>query len=262
MVFELLNPLAGAGRRTTIVRLFGGRPVPIRYEPGQVAGVRGAVTDVFSYHAEQAAGRYTGRGTVVVHRDAARVGGGAPGAAAVSARTLAAGALLPVFALCLGCALTYDVEQQESEIARHELDARIDDLAVSLDPDTDASWVLQAHFYRVADYEVHKRVDRELRFGVQGGITEEILKGGSGASSGAVVHPVWLLPFTALFDLTTFFLSAPPVWLAGIFSSGDGSASTAKRPARGSPASASCWGRPTTPSPTWRLPSTTGGAPT
>ncbi len=68
VVVELLNPLAGASRRTTIVRLFSGRAVPLRYEAGQVAGVRGAVTDIFTYRAEKEAGRFTGRGQVVVNR--------------------------------------------------------------------------------------------------------------------------------------------------------------------------------------------------
>ncbi len=79
VVFELLNPLAGPRRTRTVVRLFSGRPVPLRYEPGQVAGVRGAVTDVFTYRPEKEGGRFTGRGEVVVHRtqrewQAARMG--------------------------------------------------------------------------------------------------------------------------------------------------------------------------------------------
>ncbi len=140
----------------------------------------------------------------------------------MSARARSA-CLSALLALCCGCALTYDVEQRESEISRHEVAAEIDDLHVSLDPESGASWVLQAHFHRVADYEVFKRVERQPRFSIQGGVTESILNGSSAGASGASgVHPALLLPFAAIFDVTTFFLSAPPVWLASLVSSRDG----------------------------------------
>ncbi|MDJ0850627.1 MAG: hypothetical protein QNK04_19820 [Myxococcota bacterium] len=140
----------------------------------------------------------------------------------MSGRARGVGAVALLVSL-LGCALTYDVEQRESEISRREVAAKIDDLHVSLAPEGGASWMLQAHFHRTADYAVHKRVERQPRFGIQGGVTEGILSGRTpGAASGSVVHPVWLLPFAALFDVTTFFLSAPPVWLASLVSSRDG----------------------------------------
>jgi hypothetical protein len=124
--------------------------------------------------------------------------------------------------LPLGCALTYDVDDRATELYREVVGAQVNDLSVRFDPSSTGDWVLEARYHQAERWKVQSRVSRRLALGVSDrGITRQVLDGGA-ASGGSTIHPAILAPFAALFDVTTFFLSVPPVWLAGALAARDG----------------------------------------